>query len=531
MASKSCLFANEPLDLEVIGLVDGVNYVKIDENNIEDKLRYYLAHKDERCVITENGYKLVFEKYSCNAQANFMFSQMSRHVRNNKNGVNKMIRVALYEDDFYEMYHQNKRKIIAYGAGNGLKQNFDKLTGIDLVCDINAKEIGEFRGIKVIEPGELQDLNEPLYIIVFICDGITYTEVCNALQKYQIDAVIFHYFNNISFGHSFWDTAKAYQVAENSRKLSVNLVCQDGAWIFKKFADRMCECLSGYGVDTVISSNTHALVDINHHIPYVAYEPYPNDTLMITHVDNMKKIMLLKKQLKTASMGVCMSNDTMNRLVSYGIPRNKLCYINPAQDNVIKPHKYVIGITHKCHDAEDLRKRATALLDVLETVDPLYFKFSIMGAGWDKIIAKMKEKGFEVEYYPEFDYDKYNTLMQKIDYFLYMGFDEGTMGYLDALAAGAGTIVTPQGYHLDTDCQIDYPCSTVSQFRAAFLDLQRKREIRRQAVSNWTWENYVLKHLEIWEYILKRKDLKELYKNQSCYNDGIFSVMVEDNRV
>lgn len=442
-----------------------------------------------------------------------------------------MIRVAQYNDDFYKMYHQNKRKIIAYGAGNGLKQNFDKLTGIDSICDINAKEIKVFRGIKVIEPDELQNFKEPFYIIVFIYDNITYMEVCNALKKYQIDAVIFHYFNNISFGYSFWETAKSYQISERNQTLSVNLVCQDGAWIFKKFADRMCEYLSQNDIDVTISSDTKSFVDINHHIPYVAYEPFPNDTLMITHVDNMKKVMLLKKQLEIAGMGICMSKDTMDRLVSYGISRSKLCYINPAQDNIIKPHKYVIGITHKCHDTEDLRKRATALLDVLEGVNPLFFKFLIMGAGWNEIIERMRKRGFEVSYYPEFVYDTYNDLMQQIDYFLYMGFDEGTMGYLDALAAGIGTIVTPQGYHLDTDCQIDYPCSTVSQFRAALLDLQKKREVRIHAVSNWTWENYVLKHLEVWNYLLKREDLKELYKNQSCYNDGIFSVMVEDNRI
>lgn len=442
-----------------------------------------------------------------------------------------MIKIAKFEDNFFEMFQQNRGKIIAYGAGNCLKQNFDKLTNIHFICDLNAKNIKEFHGVKVIEPSELQDLNMLLYIIVFIYDNSTYMEVCRALQKYQIDAVVFHYFNNISFGYSFWDTAQSYQIAAQSQNLSVNLVCQDGTWIFKKFADRMCEYLLQFGIDVMISSDTQPSVDINHHIPYIAYEPYMNDTLMITHVDNMKKVMLLKKQLKIASMGICMSKDTMDKLVSYGIPRNKLCYINPAQDSRIKPHKYVIGITHKCHDTEDLRKRATALLDVLEGVDPLYFKFFIMGAGWDKIIAEMRMVGFEVNYYPEFDYDAYHVLMQEIDYFLYMGFDEGAMGYLDALAAGAGTIVTPQGYHLDTNCQIDYPCCTVEQFKSAFLDLQRKREARIKAVSNWTWENYTLKHLEVWDYILKRKDLRELYKNQSCYNDGIFSVMVEDNRI
>lgn len=84
MASKACLFANEPLDSEIIGLIDGVNYVKVDENNIEDKIRYYLAHEEERCEIAENGYRLAFEKYSCYAQANYIFNQLVNRSKMNK---------------------------------------------------------------------------------------------------------------------------------------------------------------------------------------------------------------------------------------------------------------------------------------------------------------------------------------------------------------------------------------------------------------------------------------------------------------
>jgi len=76
MASKTCLFANEPLDADIVGLIDGVNYVKIDKNNFEDKIRYYLAHEDERKQIAENGYMFVMERYSCYAQAVFVYNQL-----------------------------------------------------------------------------------------------------------------------------------------------------------------------------------------------------------------------------------------------------------------------------------------------------------------------------------------------------------------------------------------------------------------------------------------------------------------------
>lgn len=442
-----------------------------------------------------------------------------------------MVRFAEFKDNFYDIYRREKRMLVAYGAGYMLNQHFDTLPEIDLVCDKNAGNIMEFRGIQVVEPDKLQDLNEPMYIVVCVLDYMVYMDICDVLKKYHIEAIVFHYFNNIAFNISFLDTPISYQTIDSNRNLSVNIVCKDNGWIFTKFVKKMCEYLSVYDVDVTVSRDAKPEADINHHIPFASFKPYPNDTLMITHVNIDKTFLLLKKQLEIAGMGICMSKETMRTLVSYGIPRSKLCYINPAQDSVIQPKKYVIGIMHRCYDALDVRKRATAVLDVVEGVNPAYFKFLIMGSGWNEIVKEMEMKGFEVEYYPEFIYDTYNLLIQRLDYLLYMGFDEGSMGYLDALAAGVGTIVTPQGFHLDADCPIDYPCRTVEQFRQAFLDLQRKRESRVKAVSGWTWEQYVWKHLEVWNYLLKRKGLKELFRNQSHYMDGIFSVLIEDDRV
>lgn len=76
MASKACLFATEPLDAEVIGLEDGVNYVRISVDDVQDKVRYYLAHEEELNRIAENGYRFALNRYSCYAQANFVFGQL-----------------------------------------------------------------------------------------------------------------------------------------------------------------------------------------------------------------------------------------------------------------------------------------------------------------------------------------------------------------------------------------------------------------------------------------------------------------------
>ena len=47
-------------------------------------------------------------------------------------------------------------------------------------------------------------------------------------------------------------------------------------------------------------------------------------------------------------------------------------------------------------------------------------------------------------------------------------------------------------------------------------------------IASWTWENYVKKHLEIWEYQKGTKTLDALLKNRGFYKDGIFSILLND---
>lgn len=440
-----------------------------------------------------------------------------------------MITIMNFCDDFYAQYEREKRPIVVYGAGKHYEKLRCVLPEIHMVCDVNYDDIKERDGVTIESPHKLCEFDEKIYIIVTVGIKNNFDEICKELGTITKSAYVFDFLNNIAFANDIWRTRNSYAEVTR-RQLKINIVCQEEAWIFAKFAKRLSEYLSDK-VDLSVSRDVDPSADINHHIPYAAYCPNRNDTLMITHVDSMKKVVLLKKQLEVAGMGICMSRDTLEQLKGYGVPRQKLCFINPAQDGIIRPKKYVIGITHKCHDASDVRKRSSEILDVLVGVNPELFAFKIMGDGWNGIVAQLKERHFEVEYDELFEMNKYIALMQSIDYFLYMGFDEGTMGFLDALAAGVGVIVTPQGYHLDVNCAIDYPCRTVEQFRNAFLDLEKKRMVRVQAMNTWNWQNYAHKHLEIWQLLTRQRSLPELFENQGIYEDGIYSVMLEDNRV
>ncbi len=434
-----------------------------------------------------------------------------------------MVKFMPYEENYFDLCNSSKYRTVVYGAGAYLKRIFPYLSEhINYICDKQADTIKKYEETDVISPKELENIHEELLIIICVKKEEIRSEIKRELEKLAIDACVFDYFDNIAF-----DVYKESQNAGLSDKKEINsirLICEDNGWILNKFAVKMREKLLERGYDCSIDSVVDPNADINHHLIYATCQPVTScfhETFMITHIDSSNKLEFLKHQLKRAKLGICMSRETMDKLVVYGIPREKLCYINPAQDGVIKPKKYILGITHKTH--EDHRKKENVLIDLCRELNPDYFSFKIMGSGWDDIVNSIRNMGFEVEYYSEFIYEKYIHLIPSLDYYLFWGFDEGSMGYLDALRAGIDTIVTPQGYHLDVKDGITYPCRTLYDFRDVLLSLQNRRKRIVESVDTWTWGNYVDKHLEVWNYVLGNEE--NIYKNQHMYEDGIFSVL------
>ena len=309
--------------------------------------------------------------------------------------------------------------------------------------------------------------------------------------------------------------------------MTINIIYVESGWIIYKFAKSVHDELAQMGIDVKISHEFDPNCDINHYfVPNYAGEVKKGTSFMITHVNTELQLSRIKTATDKGAIGVCMSKETLEKLTSSGIKRNRLCYINPAQDGQIKPKKVSLGFTHRVYP--DNRKRETMILDICKEINPDTFRFVIMGAGWEKIIEEINKMGFETEYYPEFDKEKYNNLMINLDYYCYFGFDEGSMGYLDAVAAGIGTIVTPQGYHLDSGCEITYPVTTIDEIVDALNDIENKRRKNIKFIETWTWKNYTLKHLELWKYMIGAEKLEVLLSSRGWYVDGIYSLLLDD---
>jgi hypothetical protein len=279
-----------------------------------------------------------------------------------------------------------------------------------------------------------------------------------------------------------------------------------GAWILGKFALKLCENLKLQGVQADIGKTPDQSADINHHIIYLGYDgkKTTTETLMVTHVDTEWKLNMVRQQLHSAEMGICMSSDTVRKLTRSGISRDRLCYVSPAHDGVIKPRKVTLGITSKVQPSGC--KRENMLKEIADHISPADFDFIIMGTGWDEIISELRGKCIEVTYYDHFDYDLYCKLMPRLDYYVYFGQDEGSMGFLDAVAAGVPTIVTPQGFHLDVRGGITYAFNAVEDLAGILAEIAEKKKRLTNAVSSWTWSEYARKHLLIWDYLLRKKN-------------------------
>jgi hypothetical protein len=140
------------------------------------------------------------------------------------------------------------------------------------------------------------------------------------------------------------------------------------------------------------------------------------------------------------------------------------------------------------------------------------FHFQIFGCGWDNVARDLESAGATVECFTgglgtEADYKEIVRLVPAFDYYLYPGLDEGSLGFLDAVAAGVPTIVTPQGFHLDIPGGITHPFWNFEELAMIFQSLAIKRKEKGRAVAALTWSAYAKRHLAVWELMLTEQPI------------------------
>ncbi len=319
------------------------------------------------------------------------------------------------------------------------------------------------------------------------------------------------------------DTKPIGAPPESSERLRVRLVLNDRGWIMEKITRRLAENLPEWNVDATIDTQPSMHADINHWMLYgdMRGQLHGKTTMLITHVDRWLKTYLVKQRLQRMDLGICLSRMTLEQLVLCGAPRDKLCYITPAHDGLVKPKRIVIGITSQIRP--DGAKREHVLVEMAHSIRLDLFHFEIIGPRWEGVISHLEAAGATVRYSSGADNNAgYVNLVHErlatFDYYLYMGWDEGSMGLLDALAAGIPTIVTPQGFHLDIPDGITHPFATAAELADILRDLAAQRQRRIDGVSGLTWKEYARQHALVWRALVgqRRSEISDLLHSQDA---------------
>lgn len=299
-------------------------------------------------------------------------------------------------------------------------------------------------------------------------------------------------------------------------KVHLVLSLENQGWIIEKMANRLREYLPQCGIDVSMSNEQRPDVDLNHWMSYAFVEKKlaTRASMFITHADDLYKVSQIKQLLeRDVDIGICMSSESCSMLASRGVAREKLCYVLPAHDALVSPRRIRIGITTRLY--QDGRKREGMLIKLARDIRLDAFRFQIFGSGWQAVVRQLEIAGAEVDYFPgtedyQADYSNILRHVPDFDYYLYTGMDEGSLGTLDALAAGVKTIVTAQGFHLDLRPWITHLFISYVELLQVFRSIVAQRDSILAAAGELSWVRYAEWHARVWRATLQG-ELKHLH--------------------
>jgi hypothetical protein len=295
-------------------------------------------------------------------------------------------------------------------------------------------------------------------------------------------------------------------------KVSVVIRKSWDGWVLRKIGLNLVSNLVDLGIEAEYVTEPNPASDINHFLHFSFAEAVPGSitTTMITHVDDAIKARRLKEVLSTQiNGGICMSKYHLEELVDFGIERTQLSYVLPALDvnQVRKIHFTIQGNRYR-----DGRKNEVFLKQLANEIDLTFAEFSFFGTGWEEIVEILRKAGAEVTIHPpstDFAHDYVHMInaLKVADYYVNMGWDEGSLGSLDAFVNRTSMIVSAQGYHLHiSDDSVEY-FNDYSEFRNIFESISARQAQKQMIANNMSWQQYAKSHQVIWEGALRGEAL------------------------
>jgi hypothetical protein len=265
--------------------------------------------------------------------------------------------------------------------------------------------------------------------------------------------------------------------------------------------------LTQSGFTAEISNNCNLSADINHFMSYVFADPCGGKTsILITHIDDIYKLNHIKSFLKKNKeiKFICLSKQTAQFLIEEGINQANVSYALPGIEPYVAPRKIQIGTSGRIY--KDGRKNEKWLAEASEKIDVSPFHFNFFGNGWDEIGHKLLKSGAGVTIVPEVadfegEHEQLVENMKQMDFWMYLGQDEGSMGCLDAALIGIPLITTPQGFHLELPLGIKHEIKSSENLQKILHLISADYKELIKSRTEWTWNRFALDHLANWNLI------------------------------
>lgn len=233
-------------------------------------------------------------------------------------------------------------------------------------------------------------------------------------------------------------------------------------------------------------------------------------TIQVTHVDSSEKLQHLEKLIEAGAIPIFMSKQHAKQISNKIKNPFRKFSILPGSDVANHGDRKRVLISSNYYP--DGRKNENLLINLAEENKLDYFHFTFIGKSWDDIAKYLVASGAEVEIYSPNDpncpsYEMQLEILRGVDCFLYLGFDEGSLGALDAYLLGTPMIISKQGFHLEFETRSNISLfQNYEEFKTKVLTITKRNPISPEENYNWSWYCYAERYKHMWDMLISEKN-------------------------
>jgi glycosyltransferase involved in cell wall biosynthesis len=291
--------------------------------------------------------------------------------------------------------------------------------------------------------------------------------------------------------------------------MHINIVTVASGWILQKIAQRTAQNCVVPGINMSVSHSPMLNADVNYYVDLQnCYFNYKTklDIAYFTHADlnsTQWVIDLFKERNAMHLNGIISMNYRYTKMLeSIGYPKDKLITIVPGETkNMFPLRKIIIGVVSRGGYPGYGQQ---FMEDFFKSYNCTNFRFRFLGNGWGNLAVITKDKGIEIEFLSDVNYDIYPEFYRTIDYLLIPGlWTAGPMSMQEALSTGTPIIGADIGF-VNYEFKADYVFEpgNVPQLSSILDGILSPLLNRRAQVEDMSWIGYAT---DVVNFILRMK--------------------------